>query len=116
MFLFGGKKNEEKKSKLSSSSAFSITKAATPEHTKNGAQFFVSKRPAQPISQKDLEEYQREEKEGKEAKVVQLVGNALIVISFIVNWFKKKRDARKKEEKKREEEEEELTSPTIEEQ
>ena len=49
--------------------------------------------------------------------MVQLVGNALIVISFIVNWFKKKRDARKKEEKKREEEEEEqLNSPTIEEQ
>ena len=115
MFLFGGKKNEEKKSKSSSTSAFSITKAATPEHTKNGAQFLVSKRPAQPISQKDLEEYQREEREGREAKVVQLVGNALIVISFIVNWFKKKRDARKKEEKKREEEEE-LNSPTIEEQ
>jgi len=117
MFLFGGKKKEEKKSS-SSTSAFSITKAARPEHTKNGAQFLVSKRPAQPISQKDLEEYQREEKEGREAKVVQLVGNALIVISFIVNWFKKKRDARKKEEKKKreEEEEEQLNSPTIEEQ
>ena len=102
MFLFGGKKNEEKKSKSSSTSAFSITKAATPEHTKNGAQFLVSKRPAQPISQKDLEEYQREEKEGKEAKVVQLVGNALIVISFIVNWFKKKRDARAKRRRRRE--------------
>ncbi len=106
MFLFGGKKNEEKKLKSSSSSAFSITKAATSEHTKNGAQFLVSKRPAPPISQKDLEEYQRAEKEGREAKVVQLVGNALIVISFIVNWFKKKEDARKKEKKEREEEEE----------
>ena len=113
MFLFGGKRTKGRKSKSSSTSAFSITKAATPEHTKNGAQFLVSKRPAQPISQKDLEEYQREEREGREAKVVQLVGNALIVISFIVNWFKKKRDARKKEEKKEEEEEQ---PPTIEEQ
>ena len=94
---------------------FTLAKSATSEHSKNGAQFLLSKRPAQPISEQDLEEFQREEKEGREAKLVQVAGNALIVISFIVNWWKKRREEAKRRKREEEEKAKEETPPTIEE-
>ena len=121
MFLGKKKSNDAKKNKDAKEQQqqrlkpFTLAKAATSEHSKNGAQFLLSKRPAQPISEKDLEEFQREEKEGREAKLVQVAGNALIVISFIVNWWKKRREEAKRRKREEEEKAKEETPPTIEE-
>jgi len=119
MFLGKKKTKDAKKNKDAKRQQqlkpFTLAKSATSEHSKNGAQFLLSKRPAQPISEKDLEEFQREEKEGREAKLVQVAGNALIVISFIVNWWKKRREEAKRRKREEEEKAKEETSPTIEE-
>jgi hypothetical protein len=92
--------------------SFSLSKEATSEHSKRqSARFLVAPRPAQPISETDLEEFKREEKEGKEARVAQVVGNALIVLSFVVNWFRKRRRRETKKKKK----DEPSSGPTVEE-
>ena len=106
VFSFGRKGEEKTTSKTTS---FSLSKEATSEHSKRGARFLVAPRPAQPISETDLEEFKREEKEGKEARVAQVVGNALIVLSFVVNWFRKRRRETKKKKK------DEPPGPTVEE-
>lgn len=119
--MFPGKKksNDAEKNKDAKRQTqlkpFTLAKSATSEHSKNGAQFLLSTRPAQPISEKDLEEFQRDEKEGREAKLVQVAGNALIVISFIVNWWKKRREEAKRRKREEEEKAKEETPPTIEE-
>ena len=104
--VFFGKGGERK---TTSKTSFSLSKEATSEHSKRGARFLVAPRPAQPISETDLEEFKREEKEGKEARVAQVVGNALIVLSFVVNWFRKRRRETKKKKK------DEPPGPTVEE-
>ena len=96
VFSFG--KGEEKTTSKTTSS-FSLSKEATSEHSKRGARFLVAPRPAQPISETDLEEFTRDQKEGKDARVAQVVGNALIVASFVVNWFRKRRRERKTKKK-----------------
>ena len=84
MFLGKKKSKDAKKNKDAKQQQqlkpFTLAKSATSEHSKNGAQFLLSKRPAQPISEKDLEEFQREEKEGREAKLVQVAGNVLSLV------------------------------------
>ena len=106
--VFFGKGGERKTTQTTS---FSLRKEATSEHSKRGARFLVAPRPAQPISETDLEEFKREEKEGKEARVAQVVGNALIVLSFVVNWFRKRRTRETKKKKK----DEPSSGPTVEE-
>ena len=96
VFSFFGKGEEKTTSKTTS---FSLSKEATSEHSKRGARFLVAPRPAQPISETDLEEFTRDQKEGKDARVAQVVGNALIVASFVVNWFRKRRRERKTKKK-----------------
>ena len=95
VFSFG--KGEEKTT--SKTTSFSLSKEATSEHSKRGARFLVAPRSAQPISETDLEEFTRDQKEGKDARVAQVVGNALIVASFVVNWFRKRRRERKTKKK-----------------
>ena len=97
VFSFFGKGEEKTTSKTTSS--FSLSKEATSEHSKRGARFLVAPRSAQPISETDLEEFTRDQKEGKDARVAQVVGNALIVASFVVNWFRKRRRERKTKKK-----------------
>ncbi len=113
VFIFGRRRRKGEERKTTSPSpktTFSLSKEATSEHSKRGARFLVAPRPAQPISETDLEEFKREEKEGKEARVAQVVGNALIVLSFVVNWFRKRRRETKKKKK-----DEPSSGPTVEE-
>ena len=95
--VFSFVKGEEKTT--SKTTSFSLSKEATSEHSKRGARFLVAPRSAQPISETDLEEFTRDQKEGKDARVAQVVGNALIVASFVVNWFRKRRRERKTKKK-----------------
>ena len=97
VFFSFGRKGEEKTT--SKTTSFSLSKEATSEHSKRGARFLVAPRSAQPISETDLEEFTRDQKEGKDARVARVVGNALIVASFVVNWFRKRRRERKTKKK-----------------